>query len=546
MAKIPEEEGVYDLRIALSNRRLTAPLSGDKPIAKRRLQLVVVANGADLITEEEPRRLVLDLDPTQKNWWKRLTRLPQWTLLPGLRSEGPLGNVKANRISQDGRTWTSIPAASWQAYPLPIDEVGAQHELEIDFPGNRAQSFAVSIIEPNPAGKVIPVGLDSGVHVSQEDVSGVAMKPNLVNQHRLTFWPKTKSPMVLVSNLRDDQPAIFGHLRVHRSATGVVNPRPVQDGRRAFAYFERPLFPECFGATGVLDPETGRSLEDWKTFLDGGQRMVGHLKRAGYNGLVMTCVSEGSSLYPSRVLQPTPKHDRGVFFASGQDAVRKDVLEMLFRICDREGVQLVPAVEFATPLPSLERLRWQATDGMLGIDLIDENGMSWIDKSGSKRGKAPYYNPLHPKVQEAMIAVVREIAARYGNHPSFGGVSITMTPDGYSQLPDVNWGLDPITLQEFKQDTGANLPANGSIRKAIYDGRIRSQWLDYRAGRLTKFYQQMVSELQRHRPRARLYLAGGRLVESKPVQRAFRPALPRQVSVDTAMKELGLDCAFLD
>ena len=545
LAKIPEVEGVYDLRIALSNRRLSSPLSGDKPIAKRQLQLVVVASGTPARTEEEPRRLILDLDPTQKNWWERLTRLPQWTLLPGLRSEGPLGNVKASRITRDGRTWTSLPESSWQAYPLPIDEVGAEHELEIDFPGNHSQSFVVSIIEPNPAGKVIPVGLDSGVHISQEDVSGVAVKPKLVNQHRLTFWPKTKSPMVLVTNLRDDRSAIFGHLRVHRRASAAVDQRPVQDGRYAFAYFERPLFPECFGATEGLDPETGRSLEDWKTFFDGGQRMVRHVKRSGYNGLVMTCVSEGSALYPSRLLQPTPKHDRGAFFASGQDAVRKDVLEMLFRICDREGIQLVPAVEFATPLPELEELRWHAQDEKLGLDLVDENGMSWIETHGSKRGKAPYYNPLDEEVQQAMLAVIKEIAARYSNHPSFGGVSITMTPDGYTQFPDANWGLDSNTLGDFQSQTLGESLGNSSIRKIVDDAGIREKWLAYRAGRLTKFYQQMSTELQRYRPRARLYLAAGRLVESKPVQRAFRPALPRQASVERAMTELGLDARAL-
>ena len=545
LAKIPDGEGVYDLRISLSNRRLTSPLSGDKPIAKRQLQLVVVASGTQAVTEEEPRRLVLDLDPTQKNWWERLTRLPQWTLLPGLRSEGSLGNVKASRITRDGRTWTSLPKSSWQAYPLPIDEVGAEHELEIDFPGNHPQSFVVSIVEPNPAGKVIPVGLDSGVHISREDVAGVAVKPKLVNQHRLTFWPKTKSPMVLVTNLRDDQSAIFGHLRVHRRALGAVDQQVVQDGRYAFAYFERPLFPECFGATEGLDPETGRSLEDWKTFFDGGQRMVRHVKRSGYNGLVMTCVSEGSSLYPSRLLQPTPKHDRGVFFASGQDAVRKDVLEMLFRICDREGVQLVPAVEFATPLPVLEELRWRAQDKNPGIDLVDENGMSWIETYGSKRGKAPYYNPLNQEVQSAMLAVVREIAARYSNHPSFGGVSITMTPEGYTQFPDANWGLDPHNLEEFRKQAGGDVPVNSSIRKTVDDAAIREKWLEYRAGRLTKLYQQMSTELQRYRPQSRLYLAGGRLVESKPVQRAFRPALPRQASVNRAMQELGLDAQAL-
>ena len=48
-------------------------------------------------------------------------------------------------------------------------------------------------------------------------------------------------------------------------------------------------------------------------------------------------VADGSTIYPSRQIEPTPRHDTGVFFANGQDPVRKDVLELLFRLFDREG-----------------------------------------------------------------------------------------------------------------------------------------------------------------------------------------------------------------
>jgi hypothetical protein len=46
----------------------------------------------------------------------------------------------------------------------------------------------------------------------------------------------------------------------------------------------------------------------------------------------------------------------GTFFASGQDPVRKDVVEMLLRMFEREGLQLAPAVQFNTPLVELEEL----------------------------------------------------------------------------------------------------------------------------------------------------------------------------------------------
>ncbi len=269
-------------------------------MARRRLQLVVVSDRPAPAAAANPPRLMVELDPTQSNWWQRLTRLPQWSLLPGLRTEGPLGNVKAEIVTQDGRDWTRLPIGGWQAYPLPIDEVGVPHELELDFPGNLPQALAISIIEPNAAGKVVPVGLDSGIYLADDDVAGVAARPLPVAQHRLLFWPRTTSPLVLVTNLRSDAAAQFGRFRVSRVDPPQPLP-PAQPGRRqVIALFERPLIAECFHAAEALDEETGRSLEDWHTFFDGGQRLVQYLRHVGYDGLTVACVSEGSALVQQR------------------------------------------------------------------------------------------------------------------------------------------------------------------------------------------------------------------------------------------------------
>ena len=120
---------------------------------------------------------------------------------------------------------------------------------------------------------------------------------------------------------------------------------------------DRPLLPENFSAEEVLDTWSGRTLQDWRTFHQAGTRLVDYLHYAGYNGLVLSVAADGSAIYPSQVLEPTPRYDTGVFFASGQDPMPKDVLEMLLRLMDRENLQLIPALEFATPLPALEAIR---------------------------------------------------------------------------------------------------------------------------------------------------------------------------------------------
>jgi hypothetical protein len=542
---LPLAEGVYDLEATVSTRRRATPFVAEKLVTRRRVQLVVVGQQAEEVSSAEPARLVVELDPTQSNWWQRLTRLPQWSLLPGFRAEGPLGNVKSQVIQRGGRDWTSLPVGGWQAYPLPIDEVGVPHELDLDFPSDQPQTVAISIVEPNAAGKIVPVGLDTGLHLADEEITGIGARAVELPRHRLLFWPQTTSPLVLVTNLSNDQPAVFGRFRVSRAASLTPLPEAVAGRRQVIAFFERPLFAECFHAPESLDPETGRSLEDWRTFLEGGERLVRYMRHVGYDGLAIACVSEGSALFDSPHLQPTPKHDRGVFFGSGQDPIRKDVAEMLFRLCDREGLTLIPVVEFATPLPALERLRHALTDDPAGIDLVDASGASWIQRNGIRRGKAAHYNPLDQRVQQAMAEVIDEVARRYAAHPSFGGVAINLHPDGYAQLPDAEWGLDPITVRRFQAEMVQNQVSNDSPLEempttAWLAGAGRSAWLDWRSQQLAAFYARLARTVAQQKPSARLYLAGARLVESKPIQRAFRPTLPRQADVQVAMKELGL------
>ena len=78
------------------------------------------------------------------------------------------------------------------------------------------------------------------------------------------------------------------------------------------------------------------------------------MEHTGRNGVILSVAGEGSSLYPSTSLQPTPHVRRRQFFETGQDPQQKDVVEMLLRMCDRAGIQFIPAVRFTTPLPELE------------------------------------------------------------------------------------------------------------------------------------------------------------------------------------------------
>jgi hypothetical protein len=540
---LPPDEGVYDLRLALYPKRLTTTIVRGKPLLSRKVQLVVVAPVKTLNHQPPAWKSVLEFDPATPKWWERMTRLPSSLRLPTLPAQ-PVGSGPPRTRQHLGRTWVELAPAAWQAYPLSVVSPGQPHVLEIEYPSDLEQTLGISIIQPNAAGQVGPIGLDSGFDVPPP----AAGHEPAVKRHRLTFWPNTREPVVLVVNRHDKRPAVFGKLNLLAGPLELpqLNVQPTRlPARTLAAYFDKPLVTENFSAAEAKDPVTGRCLDDWQTFYDGGRRMIETLQHAGYNAAVLTVACDGSAIYPSQLLQPTPKYDTGQFFESGQDPIRKDVLELYFRLCDRSGIQLVPAVQFAAPLPELEALRLAGGEQAAGLEPIGPDGRTWLARNGARRGLGVYYNAIDDRVQEAMIAVVAELAGRYGHHPSFGGIAVQLSGESYSLLPDETGSYDNATLSAFAQQAAVTLPEAGRDpfvqRAAFLHGEGEEAWLNWRVSRVSALYSRMRQEVARQRGSAKLYLATGELLGGRQVQLALRPTLPARTDPALILRMMGLD-----
>ena len=427
---LPTAEGVYEVKLHLypPKRPLTSSLVRGKPLAARKVQLVVLAPVKTLDRQPAAWQSVLDFDPASPKWWERLApRLPAWTRLPSLPHPVESGPVRTRNHLK--RTWVELPVGAWQAYPLSVAAPGTPHMLEVEYPSDWEQTLGISLIEPNAAGQVGPIGLDSGVDVSPPEPGNT---PEL-RRHRLVCWPQSRTPYVLVVNRRSDRPALVGRINLlagPRELPAANIPQPNFAARTLAAYYDKPLVAENFSASEAVDPINRRHLDDWQTFYEAGQRLVETLQYGGYNALVITVACEGSAIYPSQLLEPTPKYDTGVFFESGQDPVRKDVLELLMRLCDRSGIQLIPAVQFSGPLPALEAERLAGGPAALGLEPIGPDGRTWLARRNLQGGVGVYYNALDPRVQRAMQAVIGELAPgrALAAQPTSGGSTDAPTP----------------------------------------------------------------------------------------------------------------------
>ena len=567
---LPAEEGVFDVTItAVQSASWAHPvrpsLHWKRPLAERKVQVLVLGHTRPATASKTPRELtpVLEIDPANPHWWEKvkLPALPAIPALPALPSplpriahvpKGPMGNgclqTVRHALGDVAQLKPSAPPrdVSWEAYWLSVNLPGRPYILEVDYPSDVSQTLGISILEPNAAGALVPIALDSGVDVADELAAG---GPPRWAHHRVVFWPRTTTPLVLVTNRREQTPAVYGKIRVlggweHLPRTAVAGPPA---GERLFAaYMDRPLLPENFSANEQLDSWSGRSLDDWRTFHEAGTRLVEYLQHVGYNGLMISVAADGSAIYPSTILEPTPRYDTGVFFATAQDPMRKDVLEMLLRLFDRESLQLIPSIEFAAPVPALEAIRRQSGPEGPSVEWIGPEGTSWCQTYSARLGLAPYYNLLDPRVQETMLAVARELVDRYGHHASLAGLAVRLSAYGYAQLPGPQWGMDDGTIARFQRDTGVSVPGQGPNRFAARAAFLTSDaqrltWLHWRAAECHRFYHRLQEVVTSARSDARLYLAGAEMFAGPELDAPLRPTLPRRSTLTDAMLGAGID-----
>lgn len=554
---LPAAEGVYDLVLTATPDEgwasaVRRPLAWRKPVAERIVQLVVISPERPALPVAAPSEWteLFSIDPANPRWWERLARLPHLARVsrPGKQALGngtmqvwhhPLGDVA--RLAPSHQS----PDLSWQFYTLPIAEPGRPHLLEVAYPSDIAQTLGVSILEPNAAGALMPLGLDSGVVVEGAELAG---QPAEWLHHRLVFWPRTTNPILLLVNHRRSQPAVYGRIRVltgPRHLPAALPPGTPAGGRLVAAYYHRPLFPENFGGREAFDSFSGHSLEDWVTFYEGGSRLVEYLHYVGYNGLLLSALADGSTIFPADDLQPTPRYDKGALFGTGQDPLRKDVLEMLFRMFDRERLQLVPALDFSTPLPELEAELRAGGAARQGLQWIGPQGTTGGESAPLASGAMPPYNPLNPRVQETLLRLIAQVADRYSAHASFGGVALQLSAGSSLRLLSPEWGMDDTTISRFEQQMGLKVPGEGpdrfAQRAAFLAGPQRELWVRWRAQQMSDFYRRAHARIAAARPDGRLYLNAAGLLDGRETEYRLRPALVQRTTLAELMLEAGVE-----
>lgn len=438
---------------------------------------------------------------------------------------------------------------TWEGIVVAGAEVGLPHLVEIEYPQDQQATFGVTVLEPAGTGGTVQARYAGGFEV-EPPVPGVGGREQM-GRHSFVFWPTSNAPVVLVMNASPQTPATFGKVRVFAGPARVPAMQAVGPESGGEAPAARPIHgfiasPAELAASGggSLGADTARLPADWAGTLAGISRSADWLTAQGARGAMVTVYQDGGAIWPADCTKGVPRWSGGNVDADRR-AAAKDVLELLCRVYGREGMRLVPALSFNAPLPILE-----ASLARGGSDADATTGIVLVGNDGKPR-RLPahpslrHYNILDPRVQQAVEAVVGELAGRVASATAVEGVAILLPHDGWMHLPGVAWGLDDVTFARFAAATGVQ-PGDGADRHAqraaFVSGSGREAWLAWRSHEIASFYSRLAEIVAVGGSRRSLYVAPTTLLAEGEVATRLRPVLAGSRGGEADLwREIGLD-----
>jgi hypothetical protein len=550
--RVPENEGVYDLIFEVEPQRYQQiSFSGAAASGRlvRRVQFVVLGSKPPQPIEDAAWRVVSDLEASA-------SARKDWKLGFGTRPAGvgfiAAGNAEATVTREvEGRIFLELGPGQWQTLSLPVKTPGKPHRLEIEYHNRDEMTLGFSLLEPDASGRYQVFGTDSGLVKRKEQVAAGDL--GRVEKQVIEFWPSTAQTLLLIHNRNETAAAAIGKVRLLAGPERLGVAKPLQNSeattagvssRGRMAFYEFPLFPENFGAEFAIDPGSGQLLTDWLTFYQGADRLVQHLNSHGYRGAMIAVVADGSALYPSQLLEATPRFDSGIFFSSGQDLRRKDVVELLMRMFSRAELELVPVLTLNGRLPNLERsIREGQEESVL---LLDPSGRAPLNQQELAR-----YNPLSRLVQQEVHRIVAEFVDRYDQHSAFKGVALTCQAETCMLLPGRRWGLELELVNQFlASQQQAVLSSVADLyteqTQQYLFGTAREAWLAFRATSLTTWYEELQGLISGRVSKGKLYLAGIDIYRMGDLPSLLSPSLQWSIDLPGALRDLGWDLGQLE
>jgi hypothetical protein len=109
----------------------------------------------------------------------------------------------------------------------------------------------------------------------------------------------------------------------------------------------------------------------------------------------------------------------------------------------------------------------------------------------------PIFNPLHPTVQAAILAFVKDLAEQYAKYPAFKGISFNMFLTAMPWFGTIHFGYDDFSVDLFEKETGIAVPVDKAApdrfaqRAAFLLEKHRAHWIAWRCKKIRELFGQI-------------------------------------------------------
>ncbi len=405
---------------------------------------------------------------------------------------------------------------SWSAVGLRVAHPDRPHRLTLTVTGGHPAALVVAMVAGGGSGGRGRVVLDACV-------SG---PPILDGGPPATFswpvWPDSEAPVLVLVNRHPSSPVQVGPIVLAELVD--LPPAPIARGadRSVGLHLAGIRSLDRFGG-GVDESGQGDPMAQ-------ARNLAAYLAHCGASTVVLP---DGLADRPRR---------RALAGQADEDPAGPDRLDLILRVLARRGCTAWVEVAFDGPLPGLP-----AADSPEAAAL----GMARLDRRGVADG--PNYQPIHPRVREAMARRVAEAVGPRKARPNLSGVLVRLGPG--STLPGgPDSGLDDVTFARFVASAfepgfAARVPGQApadpgrfEARARFVEGSGRLPWLAWRSREVAAVYSGIAEAARRAAPGASLAVSTPGLDPGPAGDEARRVDLAG-LGPDLAWRGVGLDLA---
>jgi hypothetical protein len=359
--------------------------------------------------------------------------------------------------------------------------------VRVSYPDDKVRTCEVAMVSPSEADLYnVQTGYLTGAEYPCT---------NRMQTLECFLWPRDVHQAVLLTTKTDGQPAAAASIEAFEVTGGLPSsPAATSAGARQIGlyYEDANPFPACLGQQGTGIAEFDHAMCNLCDLMDyTGENVLCH-PGVWYDGPIYNSLVEQSGT------------DGGHDFPHGTwiDILLKRFEERRFKFYPTLNVHRLPSLETAA-IADPQKVK----EGQPTFNAVQRDGTV---AARTYHGRLPAYNAIHPEVERRVLAIVQDMADRFGASPAFGGVAFHMTRCTLLQLGGIDAGYDDWSIAQFEKDTATTIPVEAKDpdrfgkRYTWLMANARDAWIGWRCRQMADYFGRVARILTGKRADLRL------------------------------------------